>query len=374
MKKTISTLSIFCALISLFSCSSDDGGSNSNNNNTGWENPGSSAFGKFVEIPGIDSQAGTGAALDLKTSNEGLYMHVSKYTDNTDWIYRLQQGGASPSWIFHEQPELYFHWAPGRPVSENENFFEIFFHTLYTNGWVSINTGLPALLEEDNPPGSGSSIMLVDNSTGAYKWLFEGSTVKIQQNNDTGIFDVICTLPTVGGVSLAEADPFDSIVWAAAGNILYKITASGQVTSFNVASFNDPNFPLNSIEKIRFSYDPSHKDVYFRCQNKIFKVADGNTLSLFNTIEDANFLGGDFCLDNSYLYTSNGTKKHLFSSSVTNIIPDPPTTTNQQVLLDYYSQVSAFQSGQIETSKDPSNPNLYILSSDKILVVPKSRN
>lgn len=372
MKKTITILSLFFVLISLSSCSSDDGGSSNNNNNNGWENPGD-AFGKFIEIPDIDSQAGTGAAIDLKTTNEGLYMHVSKYTDDTDWIYRLQQGGASPSWIFHQQPELFFDWAPGRPVSENENFFSIFFHTLYTNGWVSINTGLPALLEEDNPSGS-TGIMLVDNSSGAYKWLFQGSTVKIQQNNDTGIFDVICTLPTVGGINFAEADPFDSIVWAAAGNILYKITSSGQITSFNVASFNDPSFPLSSIQKIRFSYDPSHKDVYFRCQNKIFKVADGNTLSLFNTIEDANFLGGDFCLDNNYLYTSNGTKKSLYTSSVTNIIPDAPNTTNQQVLMDYYTQVSAFQSGQIETSKDPLNGNLYVLTGDKILVVPKSRN
>ena len=377
MKKSIYKICLFVFSIFLFSCGgSDDSGNGGENSNNGWENVGSSTFGKFIQIPDISSIDGTGSALELKTTNEGLYVHVSKYTDDTDWIYRLQQGGPSPSWIFHEQPDLYFGWEPTTPETELQDTFAIFFTTINTNGYVNINTGLPALLEEDNPfVFSGAPTLLVDNSSGGYKWQFDGSIVKIQQNDSSGNFDPICTLPTSGGINFAEADPRDAVVWAAAGSNLYKITVNGQITTFDVSSYNDSSFPLSSIEKIRFNYDVLHKDVYFRCQNKIFKVANGNTLSLFNAINtQGNFLGGDFCLDNSFLYTSDGSKVNLQSMAVTNIIPDMPNTTNQQVLIDYLTQVNAFKTGQIETSKDPLNSNLYILSSDKILVVPKSRN
>ena len=372
MKKTISLVTVLLLFITLFSCSSDNGSSSNN----GWENVGSSAFGKFIEIPGIDSETGTGAALDLKATNEGLYMNVNKYEEDTSWIYRLQQGGPSPSWIFHEQTQLFFDWAPSSYQYEVKDTFAIFFHSLYTNGYVNINTGLPALLEENNPYIlSGAPPMLVDNSPSAHKWYFEGSTVKIQENNSAGLFQPICTLPTSGGINFAEADPKDAIIWAAAGSIIYKITVNGQITSFNVGSYNDSNFPLNFIEKIRFSYDVLHKDVYFRYQNKVFKITDGTSLSLFYTINnESNFLGGDFCVDNGYMYASDGTKKDLQFLTETNIIPDMPNSTNQQVLIDYFTQVSAFKSGQMETSVSSTGSSLYILSSDKILVVPKRRN
>lgn len=376
MKKSIFGLSIFLFSIFFYSCGGSDDSGNGGGNNNGWENIGSSAFGKFIQIPDISSIDGTGSALELKTTNEGLYMHVSKYADDTDWIYRLQQGGPSPSWIFHEQPDLYFGWEPTTPETELQDTFAIFFHTFYTNGYVNINTGLPSLLEDDNGPDVTDGLpLLVDNSPGAYKWHFDGSQVKIKQNNSSNNYDIICTLPP-GGINFAEADPRDAVVWAAAGANLYKITVNGQVTTFDVSSYNDPSFSFNFIEKIRFNYDVLHEDIYFRYQNKIFKVANGTTLSLFNTIDNgANFLGGDFCLDNSFLYTTDGSKVNLQSLAVTNIIPDTPNSTNQQVLIDYFTQVGAFKTGQIETSKDPLNSNLYILcNGDKILVVPKSRN
>ncbi len=376
MKKSVFVVKVFLISILFFSCGGSDDSGNGGGNNNGWENVGSSAFGKYVQIPDISSIGGTGYALELKTTNEGLYMDVSKYTDNSNWTYRLQQGGPSPSWIFHEQPELYFGWEPTNPLNEVQDTFAVFFTTLYTNGYVNINTGLPTLLEEDNPfVFSGAPTLLVDNSPGAYKWQFSGSDVKIQQNNSSGDYDIICTLPTPGGVSLTEADPSDAVVWAAAGAKLYKITVNGQITTFDVSSYDDPSFAFNFIEKIRFNYDVLHEDVYFRFQNKIFKVTDGNTLSLFYTIDNgANYLGGDFCLDNSHLYTSDGIKKHLQSLSETNIIPDMPNTSNQEILIEYITQVNDFKVGQMETSKDPLNSNLYVLCGDKILVVPKSRN
>lgn len=377
MKKSITLLCAFVLAFLLNSCGGSDDSGNGGGTNNGWENTDSSVFGKLIQIPDISSIDGTGSALELKTTNEGLYMYVSKETDDSAWIYRLQQGGPSPSWIFHEQPERYFGWEPSNELNETQDTFALFFTTLYTNGYVNINTGLPSLLEEDNPfIFSGAPTLLVDNSSSANKWQFSGSDVKIQQNNSSGEYDVICTLPTSGGINFAEASPNDAVVWAAAGTNLYKITVNGQITSFDVSGYNDPNFFINSIEKIRFSYDVLHEDVYFRYQNKVFKVTNGTSLSLFYTIDNGgNFLGGDFCVDNSYMYASDGTKKHLQTLSETNIIPDMPSTSNQQILLEYITQVNGFKVGQMETSKDPLNSSLYVLcNSDKILVVPKSRN
>jgi hypothetical protein len=376
MKKTITLLFAFVMAISLNSCGgSDDSANGDGNNNNGWENVGSSTFGKFIQIPDINSLDGTGSASELKTTNEGLYINVSKYSNDTNWIYRLQQGGPSPSWIFHEQPELYFGWEPSSQLNEIQDTFAIFFTTLFTNGYVNINTGLPSLLEEDNPfMFTGAPTFLIDNSPGAYKWRLDGNYIQVEQNNSSGNYDDICLAPP-GGFNFAEADPTDAVIWGAAGSKIYKITVNGTITTFDVSNYIDPSAPLNFIEKIRFNYDPLHKDVYFRFYNKVFKIANGTALSLFYTINnESNFLGGDFCVDNTYMYASDGTKKHLQLLSETNIIPNAPNTSNQEVFMEYYYQVNAFKVGQMETSKDPVNSNLYILNGDKILVVPKSRN
>ena len=52
MKKTITLLFAFVMAIFLNSCGGSDDSANGNgNNNNGWENVGSSTFGKFIQIP-----------------------------------------------------------------------------------------------------------------------------------------------------------------------------------------------------------------------------------------------------------------------------------------------------------------------------------
>lgn len=331
----------------------------------------SGSWGEVIPIPGITEGVAGDAVRDLKTSNEGIYMEVTMASSPNDWIYRLN-GFLVPTWTKHEQPDLYFDWEPSNENSEDADDFAIYFQTINKNGFVNINTGLPALLQENNP-GSASSEMLYDNSPGNYKWYFSGSDVKIKQNNSSGLYNTICTLPP-GGILFAEADPTDAVVWAATSTTLYKITVNGAVTPFDVSSYNDPSFIFSRIEKIRFPYDVLHKDVYFRFQNKVFKITDGNTLSLFYTINnESNFLGGDFCVDNSFMYTTDGTKKHLQLLNETNIIPPTPNTTNQQVLMDYISNVSSFKTGPIEVLKNSTDNYIYnIYRSRKLLRVPKS--
>ena len=363
-------------MIAMFNSCSSDSASNSNS---------TSGFGEVINIPGMTVVTGITElppagdfVLNLKTTNEGIYMQVSLASSVNDWIYRLN-GFANPTWTKHEQPaERYNDWEPSNENSEGSDDFAIFFRTSTKNGLVNINTGLPALLEENNPSFSPSE-MLIDNSSMANKWAFSGNTVRIKQNNNSGLYNTICTLPSVP-ILFAEADPTDAVVWAAGQtSTLYKITVNGTVTTFDVSSYNDPSFQSlfpYEIRKIRFPYDVSHKDVYFNYQNKVFKITDGNTLSLFYTfpLSDPNNVGGgDFCIDNQFMYGTDGTKKHLQLLNETNIIPPMPDSTNQQIILDYISNVSMFKIAKIEVLKNSTDNYIYaIYSTYKLLRVPKS--
>ena len=172
---------VLLASLLLFSnCSKENNDGNNNNNppqTTG------ANWGEFIDIPGISPGVAGDGALYLKTSNEGLYMQVTKGSNSSNWIYRMQIAGI-PRWTTHEQPQLYFDWDPTNETSESADDFSIFFSTIDKNGYVNINTGLPALMEENHPSGfSAQNEMLVDNSSGAYKWAFFGAVVKIQDNN-----------------------------------------------------------------------------------------------------------------------------------------------------------------------------------------------
>lgn len=356
----------------LYSCTPKDNAtptpSNPNNNNN-------TKFGEIIDIPGITQGVAGDGALDLKTTNEGLYMQVTKSSSGNNWIYRLQKGGSSTSdWTMHEQQATYFDWEPQKYNSEAAREFSIFFQTLSKNGYISINSNVPHTLENDNPNGSHSGELLYDNSPGAYQYAFVGSSVRVKQNNNLNKWDEICVLPTSGGINFAEAEPsgWDAAVWAAAGSRIYRITVNGNYTYFDVSSYANPDIVSSTIHKIRFSYDPLHKDVYFNCWNKVFKITDGKTLSLFYTIDNgANFLGGDFAIDNTYMYATDGTKKHLSLLTETNIIPASPPSTDYEEMLNHQTMVSAFQVGPIEVLKDPTDGYIYTISNCKLIKVSK---
>lgn len=358
--------SFACALL-LSSCSKEEPEPPSGNGPVN----SSGAWGTLVQIPEL-SQFSSGYALFLKPTNEGMYFEVTR-DDDSDWIYRLQNGGGSPSWLFHEQSDLFFEWAPSSVQNEQPNTLALFYSTISTNGFASINTSTPNL-DSPHPAGfSASNVMLIDHSPMANQWAFFGNQVRVKQNNNTNNYDPICNVPNTGGVSFAEADPEDAVIWAAAGTEVYKITVNGDVTTFDVSAYTDPNQISQSIGKIRFCYDPIHPDVYFNYQNKVFRIQDGTNLSLFYTIDNgANFFGGDFALDRSFLYTSDGVKKNLNLGTESSFVPPQPVTTDQAVLLNYITVLSALGAGNIEVSADPLDAYIYTINNDKIVKIPKS--
>jgi hypothetical protein len=167
-----------------------------------------------------------------------------------------------------------------------------------------------------------------------------------------------------------EPSPEDAVVWMASGASLFKVTASGNVTEFDVSSYHNPDYFLTSINKVRFSED----DVIFNCEDKIFKISNGNTMSLHYTFTEylGMGLGPDFAVDGSYIYTSQGdVVRKSDGDVVANIIPEAPAPTDYDKYMEYLTNVNNFKVGRMEVSTDPLNNSIYVLASDQILVVPK---
>ncbi len=360
-------LCLFAALLAVSCGSDDDGGSNNNNNNGGgWQDDGG-AWGTMVGIP--DGQ--TGIHLTMRTSNEGVYMVTTDSGADLEAIYRLQTGGPSPVWNHYNFADGVYYYFPAKDNTENADEFAVYYHNFNKHGFVSMNSDVPANLESDVPLHLNyikPTHMAVDNSAQAYTWAFYGELVKV--NPGTGSFEQVAELP-VNGINFVEPDPDNAVMWVASGTKLFRLTVNGDYTMFDVASFSNPDLFLDSIEKVRFSGN----DVYFRAQNNVFKIANGTTMSLFYQIDNgANFLGGDFAVDNNYLYATDGIRKQLSSGNESSFMPDMPSTTNQQVIMDYITNTSHFQSSQIEVAKTATGSYIYSLAHDKVLIVPKSIN
>jgi hypothetical protein len=349
-------------------------------------NPITKKWGEYITIPNLDGI--TNYVSDLKTTNEGIYMKLEKWkggstlADFEKWIYRLQNGGPTASWIKHKKEKqalsLYssssiYGWEPTSLTNENENQFGIFYTDEWNNGSISINSNFPSIYEEPNPSEFSYLIgkILIDHSTYRSKWAsFEDynstTAIKIQSKNIStpSLYNKICTLPiNANSISALESDPYDAIVWLGSGTKLYKITVSGEITTFDVSSYvTSSTNPY--IKKIRFSYDPLHKDIYFLCDKKVFKINDGTTLSLFYTINN----GNDFAIGSGYMYAGDGVKKHLALLKETNII----SAVLQDIDPEINAKKGSFAEGQMEVSKDPLDPYIYILCNNKILKVPKS--
>jgi hypothetical protein len=389
MKNKFKLVSIYKTVILIFmlgllnSCSKNDDAITSGSNSDPKPNV-SIPWGEYIAIPDVDGIYKT--ASDLKTTNEGIYMYVHKWNggltlaDFETWIYRLQNGGPTPSWIKHKKEKQASSqysstsisgWEPTSVTNENANQFGIFYTDEWSNGTISINSGLPNISEQMNPSEFfDADDMLIDHSPNKNKWAFFKSKkeIKIQSNivSNPSLYNKICAMPSSSYTAL-ESDPFDAIVWLASGTKLYKITINGQITSFDIASYFPTPSNSTYIAKIRFSYDALHKDIYFRCENKVFKIKDGTALSLFYTIGNS---GKDFAIDNNYMYAGDGVKKHLALLTETNIISSVPTSIDPEI----NSKKGTFSAGQMEVSKDGLDNYIYVftLSSSKILKVPKS--
>lgn len=365
MKKHTLIGGLVLSFMTLLSCGGSDDGGDGGGGSTEtapWLNDGG-AWGSVIDYP----NGRNGIHLTMKTTNEGLY--VESLDGDTNYIDRLQFGGPSPEWSEWAFGDGINGYYPVKENSEQPSEFAIYFYNIHQHGFISMNSDVPAELLEDIPYEIGqwnpADIMAVDNSEQAYTWAFWGSEVRVKGADQS--YETIATLPT-DGVNFVEPDPDSAVMWVTSGSRLFRLTVNGDYDEYDVSAYHNPDIFLSSIEKVRFSGD----DVYFRCQNNVFRIK-GGTLSLFYEIDNgANFMGGDFAVDNHYMYATDGVRKQLSNGSESHIVPDMPNTTDQEVLMEYFTNTSAFASGQIETSKNATSGYLYILANDKILIVPKS--
>lgn len=365
--KKLRFIAVSLVLLTLSACGGDDGGSNNGGNGGGgWQEDGG-AWGTMVEIP----DGNTGVHLTMRTSNEGVYMTTLDANADIQSVYRLQMGGPSPDWNHWDfSDDSVVSFFPAKANTENPDEFAIHYSGVYKFGFISMNSDVPAELLSDIPYEVGqwnaAQYVVVDNSSQAYTWAFWGSEVRVNSGN--GQFETIADLPT-NGINFVQPDPDDAVMWVASGTSLFRLTVNGDYTEFDVSDYTNPDMFIDSIEKVRFSGN----DVYFRAQNNVFKLANGNTLSLFYQIDNgANFMGGDFAVDNTYMYATDGIRKKLSGGNETNIIPEMPTTSDQQVLMDYFTNTTAYQTGQLEVSTNATSGYIYCLANDKVLIVPKN--
>lgn len=368
MKTLLRFGSLMLLALGLAACGGDDGGGGNNGgNNGGWQNDGD-GWGTSIAVP--DGRMGIHGT--MRTTNEGIYFESLDTDADASLVYRLQMGGPSPDWNHWTfSDDALFGFLPVKWDTEQTDEFAIHYHGLYKYGFISMNSDVPAELLSDVPFEVGqwnsAEIVVVDNSPQAYTWAFWGSEVRVNSGN--GQFENIVDLPT-NGIGPVEPDPDDAVMWVASGTKLFRLTVNGSYTEFDVSPWSNSSTFITSIEKIRFSGD----DVYFRAQNNVFKLAGGSNLSLFYEIDNgANFMGGDFCVDGTYMYATDGTRKKLAGGAENNIIPDMPNTTDQEVLMNYITNTSGFASGQIEVSTNPTSNYIYCLANDKIIVVPKNK-
>lgn len=352
MKKSFLVV-LMCVLV--FSCSSnDDGGSAS----------GPSGSITAVNIPGIGSQNG-GFGIDLKTTNAGLYFRVYKPNQDHVWIYRLPSGSPSSNWMMYDFPDIQT-WHPYNTTNEGPDTFGIFYSSVTKNGFFSVNTNSPDPTMHNNPlsmfSASNASGFLIDNSERGYKWLFDGNTVLVKQNNNSNQYDIIATLPESISIQNVVASPDDAVVWIGGNEKCFRVTINGNVTAYDVSSFIDGGNFVNFVDKIRFSED----EVFFKCYDKVFRV-NGSSVELFYEMKSIlGFMGGDFAVDNKYMYATDGYKKDIDLGMETRFVPEPDFTDFENAM-----NYSAFSTGQIETSNNPTDRYVYVLTPDKLLFVAK---
>ena len=311
-------------------------------------------FGKWTDLP-------TGYTFtEFRTTNSGLYF-LGYDANGEKWnISRCDAGNANPQWINFVSSDIQS-WRPERYENEPVNTFTVFYTTVKKHGFYTINTSTPSLLSNNptslNNTNNEVSEIVNDHSTYANKWAIDGKKIRVK--NAAGTWDTIKDLPEAPIVW--EADPKDAVLWIGGKTKFYKLTVNGALSTYDLSSISSSNYYLQHIEKIRFS----DGDVFFNFQNKIIKVANNTTKVFYTNTNHIALMSVEFAVDPTYVYVSNGVKKHIDLGTETNILPDISNSGSY----DLVEKVVAFQSGRIETSNNAADQNLYILHGGKKLLI-----
>jgi hypothetical protein len=363
------------------------------------KDPISSRFGEFVEIPDFDEN--TTGSTELLATDQGLYITLANTNDVDDWIYRYdldQEDILNGSWEkvqYKPTSELDFistktplNWKM-ESVSQHEIFITPKFYAFKMPVFKTLNMSNGNTIKQENAPihnfsyahqGTYESYGKILKGAYGDDWaVFQGQTVsddnlhviKIRYGNLP--FNNVCSI-TAEGELFYTLSLTTSNLYALSyqEQKLFIINSNGQIITKDLSTYYDSDLSLYDFKnKFRFS----NTGVYFQFQDKVLKLVGDDNISLFYTIQyEGNFVElGDFCVDNDYLFATDGTRKELtgFYKEV-NIIPDPPTTSNQEIFLDYIEKTTHFKIGELETSTNPNDKYIYVLGANgKILVISK---
>jgi len=369
--KLFSALTVWVACAMLVSCGKEEpeptppssGGSNNGGNNST-----SGEWGTLIDIPEVNGDEDFVA--NLQTTNKGLYMEVLLNNIESSWKYRMNSG--SQTWMKCEDVEGYYFWEPHNYYNDVDDRFSYFYVGDSTSGLIGMNTGAPFQLATPHPFGFiGNRQMLIDNSTTADTWRLMDSEVQVKQPNELNLFNTVYTLPLSVSFTRGIADPSENCIWVTSNSssILYKIYASGTVTSWDVAALTGIQ---GYVGDIKFSTLPGHVDVYFQYGNSYMRIDERTTLEVFHT-NPTMFNASSFAVDNNFLYAGDGKKINLSTGEVGTFIPPSPGFDNIALYNDYFNKTFALSvSSDIEVLKNDGDPYIYSIYENKIFRMPKS--
>lgn len=384
---------MFSSLLIIGSCSS-----NNNEDEVTDNDPISSHFGEFVKIP--DFNESNNISTDLLATDRGLYITVGNLNDVDEWIYRYdldQNNILNGSWqkVQYEQTtETDFinritplYWN-SESVSEHEIFIAPDFIAFKTPVFRTLNLASGNTVSQEDAPKHDFSYVgggtyesygnIIKDDFGQDWAVFRGETVSddnlhvVKMRYGKLPFNIICSI-TAEGELLYSTSISSTNLYALSyqEKKLYIIKSNGEVITKDLSAYYDSNL---SIYDFKNKFRTSSTGIYFQFQDKVLKLVDEN-LSLFYKIQ---YIGGgaqlgDFCVDNDYLFATDGTRKELtgFYQEV-NIIPQQPSTANQEIMLDYIEKVNFFKAGELETSTNINDKYIYVLGANgKILIISK---
>lgn len=359
--------------------------------------PISSRFGEYVDIP--NHIPSSHVAYNFLATDNGLYFGMSTIDDDKgeESVYRytlVQSDILKGKWISYKHYSYFDYFMPLNKKSELHGNQEVMIYPSDTPGKIPVfkivNMLSGKVIQEIEAPWhqflapDGGKYRnygeIIKDGKGAEWALFQSDymtddkNVHIIKRKVGNSYDQVSRIVAKGELLYAAANNEGLYAISPTDKKLFVINPESGHTTYDLSEYYDAQWDLYSY-KIKFRF--SNNATFFQYQNKVLKLNEGNkTLSLFYTIKAVygGVQAGDFCVDNDYLFTTDGTRKELngFHKEV-NIIPPPPKTTNQEIFMEHMDRTTVFQAGELETSTNPDDKYIYVLDGVKgrILVVSK---
>lgn len=324
-------------------------------------------------------------------------MTVGSINDVDDWIYRydlVQDNILKGNWekiqynptsgldFFNNKTPLHYN---SEAVSEHEIFITPEFYAFSTPVFRTLSMTNGKTISQENAPkhdfyfaDMGSNGIIIKDDFNQDWAVFQGGTVS---NNDQHLvkirygnlpFNKVCSITATGNM-LYSTSLISSNLYALSyqEKKLYIINPNGQVITKDLSAYYDSSL---STYDFKNKFRSTNTGVYFQFQDKVLKLVGDENLTLFYKIKYS--AGGpqlgDFCVDNNYLFATDGTRKELNGGKEVNIIPNQPNTTNPETLVDFIEKTTHFKTGELETSTNLNDKYIYVLGvNGKILVISK---